>query len=144
MPRKTATYVTCDGPTCKEIAEVAGSDSPDNWYQVMAEKDGKYSQLAGIWEFHSLRCMEKWARMRRDALDTNHNDRSTDTLIRSTIMEAFTIEPDRALSVTEVIGITDINKSAVHKSIQSLVNQGKLVQVKKPAGPYPAKYRVNS
>lgn len=157
MPRKTATYVTCDGPNCKNIAEVADlNEAPDGWYRIIPEKDGKYTPNS-VWEFHSLDCIAKWAKGRKAVLagahvpytrsgnnktGTNTNEQTEEQI--KEILEAFKMEPGYSFSVTELSELTNIERSSVARRVDSLVEAQEVVQTEERRGPYPARYKFAS
>lgn len=66
--RKQSVTIRCDGDGCQTIADVETlADTPAGWYRVAkATEDMKTPGLQnGGWDFHSLRCVEKWAKARR-------------------------------------------------------------------------------
>jgi len=157
MARKTATYVRCDNPNCKELAEVQSTvDAPDGWYKITSERNGNYG--SDVWEFHSLRCVESWARLRKHAIEKEPLIRSGSNDVETTAKEpikvpvstpekrleellaAFSIEPGTPLSVTDLVSITDIEKTWVRNTVTAMFQSGQLTQVSERRGPYPAKY----
>ena len=78
MARKTTTIVRCDNPTCKEVGEIEDlKNTPPGWYRIgQADDNEKIQPVAGSFDVCSLRCMEKWAKERRLALDGNGHKRT--------------------------------------------------------------------
>jgi len=70
--RKQSIIVKCDGDGCKEVGEVAEiRETPVGWYHVkQAGENMKLDPNVGF-DFHSLRCLEKWAKARRSITTVN-------------------------------------------------------------------------
>jgi hypothetical protein len=67
--RKQSIIVRCDGNGCKEIGEVADlNETPSGWYRVFPVGDKLRIQNEAVFDFHSLRCIERWAKARRELL----------------------------------------------------------------------------
>jgi len=71
MARKTTTVITCDNPSCKEFREVGElKETPEHWYLVaQANERNAVSMTVGTFTLCSLRCLEKWSKERRFALE---------------------------------------------------------------------------
>jgi hypothetical protein len=70
MNRRQATIVSCSYGGCKFIAEVRDpNEAPEGWYLITPatedQKMGHAYTRNESFEFHSLRCVERWANERR-------------------------------------------------------------------------------
>lgn len=69
--RKQSVTIRCDGDGCQVLADVDNvQQTPFGWYHVsQASEDLKLPATgAGGWDFHDLRCVEKWSKARRIVL----------------------------------------------------------------------------
>jgi hypothetical protein len=67
MARKTSHTVRCDGDGCKSFVDVETvSQVPEDWYSIaVADAAGRPK---ASFDMCSLKCVEKWAKARRQAL----------------------------------------------------------------------------
>lgn len=82
MPRKQTTIVTCSYSGCRDIAEVTeANEAPEGWVAVMLStahprKPGQHEYTReSLFEFSSLRCVEKWSEDRRRYLKETEHER---------------------------------------------------------------------
>jgi biotin operon repressor len=147
MARKTASFVFCDNPGCKESREIdeGSGHVPEGWYSVHPEREGKYSHE--IWEFHSPLCVAKWARLRDRALNGEPITRSSPRPAEEQndqVLEIFNLDTDESLSVTEIADLSGLPRDGVNRRVNELAQAGTIFQTVARRGPYPAKYRINS
>lgn len=150
MARNTATFVRCDLDSCKEVAEVYEQhEAPEGWYCVMVSADDPkaghaYSRQSSF-EFHSLRCLEKWAKDRRafqQATRSSNGHREIPEDRLSAILEAFSIDTDAALSVSDLMELTSIPRDSVDGIIRDLLYTERIVQTEERRGPFAARYKL--
>jgi hypothetical protein len=167
MPRETATFVRCDGPGCKELAKILDPiEAPPGWYQVIMatpknSEMSHYHRGGGSWEFHSLKCLAKWGRLRDQTLKSKTNGKihrssfpteaEQKTVVtengrydsaREQIITAFSLDENTVLSVTEVSGLVDLNKSTINRIVNELYEENVIEKAIEGKGPYPSKYRL--
>lgn len=154
MARKTATYVKCDESSCGIAAEVFDTnESPEGWYLVTPSvedaKVGHSYARQGSFEFHSLKCLERWAKERRHYQEngtvreprtsSGANELAEQRI--STLTECFLIDTTVPLSVTQLAELTGIEKSSVNRLMGTMVDRGLIKMVEERRGPFPAKYQ---
>lgn len=167
--RKTTTIVTCTGPNCKEIAEVTDiAEAPEGWYLVQPTTQSKlshsYDRNAGF-EFHSLRCVEKWAEARRkfqkEAIPTGRPSFEMEitpdteglineaTKVRATTRELVN-EAIEALEgaeftprdIVDLVGVTPTrNANTIRQMVRQLYEDGVITLVRQKFGPPGNTYR---
>ena len=152
MPRKTTTIVTCSYNGCKEFAEVYDSaEAPQGWYQVRSTvsdpKHGFTYDSKVPFEFHSLRCLEKWAGERRKFLaseTTIHADNGsapTPEALRASrenVLTAVSLmegHPFSAEIMNESCEFASLD--AVREKLRELTKEGVLRVVRKRSGSTP-------
>lgn len=148
MGRETATYVKCDGPSCKEIAKVLeNGEAPANWYLLQFSREKadhntfQYDRNSA-WEFHSLKCLGKFSRARAEALApkvTRSSGKSNTA--KGKIKEVFLIDPNASLTIPEIAELAEIEKSWAYKNVNEMVMAGDIFQIRE-AGERTAKYRL--
>lgn len=159
--RKTATMITCDRAGCRVYAEVADPDrdAPEGWFRVTIAspfvtsggESYRYENKVNSFELCSEACVAKWANDRRKfkapvtrssngSKGENTNAENQIEAVRLALLEAM---PD-ALSVTDIVGFTGIEKSTVGRRVTALVDRGLAVEVEASRGPYPARYALTS
>lgn len=162
MARTTTTVTKCDRDGCRNYGEVGDErEAPEGWYLVViSAEDHKvgfaYNRATGGFEFCSLECVGKWTKARRDfqAGKEPRPSRSSAPLAddqTEQIREAFRVglsavaesNPDAAfLSVADVVSLTGIEVSSVHRRVNALHESGELEQTHERRGPYPARYKL--
>jgi hypothetical protein len=132
MARKTATYLACDGAACRETIEIADiAVAPDGWYRVYSAHDEKYQRDS--WEFHSLRCLERWARERRLVVQ----DSPSRPGLHSSILSAIDAAEAGFVTSPELQGTMAAAQSTIDRALRQLVSGGVLTQ----DGSQPRRYR---
>lgn len=125
MTRRQTTIIRCDGAGCREVGEVESLDlTPSGWYRVyLVDEMGKQKPTSSF-DFHSLRCVEKWAKERRMAVEGNgHITSPAATQLASTINELEGIE----FTSTDLQELTGIAQSSVDRYLRQWVEAGKIV-----------------
>lgn len=130
MARETATYLHCDYHGCNVSVAVADSqEAPEGWYRVYSAHDGKYHRDS--WEFHSLRCMERWGEERRKSMQPIGVVRNTNgaaaTAAPTTIellRELFQSDASAILTSPELRELTGRSQTVVYKALGVLVDDG--------------------
>lgn len=146
MARKTATYVTCDGPNCNVVAEIfdEAKDAPEGWYHVMPAIQANMGNGANNtnpaftyrrdvhFEFHQLLCVERWARERRRFQEGTRipTPLKTNDSILDSITTAFDILHESGLTwikASELADATNIHTSTVRRYVTEMTSRGLVV-----------------
>lgn len=149
MARRQVSIVRCDGDGCKEYAEVEDTTkTPDGWYQIrLAGPDNKLGNTG--FDLHSLRCVERWAKGRKNALSSPKptsngssaiSPRNNWTNAESLIMETMQMWTGD-FSISEIAEYASLNRSFVDKMMGGFLASNLIEMTAKGAGPHPSKYR---
>ena len=152
MPRKTTTLVECSQSDCKVMAEVGQdpNEAPEGWYQVVPVSENAklgytYDRNGNVFEFHSLRCMEKWAKARRQFETAESGQRTplTQQLLDAAREYGDPFTPEELLQIMGLTGEVH-SKSSVTTALNRMGREGQLtvVQPGKPFGQQTPIYQV--
>lgn len=123
MARKTTTIVRCDNPTCKNLGEVEDLKlTPEGWYRIgQADARGTVTMTVGTFDLCSIRCVEKWAKERRVALDglAEQNGHREDNME----LVLMCLEEGRTTS-REIQAETGLAQNTVDRWLSQLVDVG--------------------
>lgn len=145
MARKTATYVTCDGPNCNDVAEIhdESKDAPEGWYHVMPavqngtpqnpSQDPAFTYRRDVhFEFSKLQCLEKWARERRKHLEgktTRSTPNATNDQILNSIEIGFQLLSDKGeewVKIDDLAEITGIHRTTTRRYVYEMARRGEV------------------
>lgn len=126
--RKQSIFVRCDGNGCREVGEVAElRDTPAEWYHVRQADELDHLKPDGF-DFHSLRCIERWARERRLALEPSSRGReSAEQTVRVAVSTLLEGAPE--FTSTQVRELSGAVQSTVDRHLGRLVAAGELVAI---------------
>lgn len=155
MGRKTATFVKCDEASCNVHAEIGDGtgEAPEGWYLVLCsvvnQKVGYAYDRGSGFEFHSLRCMERWAKERRQYQENGHKPNRFGripveeiTRRQDAVMDAFTGKPEQTLSIADLCEATGMPKHQVDTGLHALLSAGIVTMTEGRRGPIPSRYKV--
>lgn len=131
MSRKQSVFIRCDGDGCKEFAEVDSlTETPAKWYRIhQADEMGKTP--SGGFDFHSLRCVEKWAVARRRALEPSTpsngfaRNGAAGVAIHAAIRDGFDWE--EPFSSRDLQELSGASQNTVDKYLRDFLDDGSLV-----------------
>lgn len=122
--RKQSVFVRCDGNGCKEIGEVVDlRETPEGWYTVRQADENLKLREQGF-DFHSLRCLERWAKARRSIFEPKSNgfneDKSEDLkeAVRLALVDATWFKSQ------DIQGLTGLAQSTVDRHLGKLTEEG--------------------
>jgi len=154
MPRKTTTIVECSQSDCKEVAQVGQdpNEAPEGWYQVVPSSESAklghtYDRSNGnVFEFHSLRCVEKWAKARRQ-FETGTSQRTNDVPMTQQLLDAAREygDPFTPEELLQVMGLTgEVHMKSITAALNRMGREGQLIVIQpgKPFGEQTPIYRA--
>jgi transcription initiation factor IIE alpha subunit len=148
MPRKTVSIVSCAYEGCRDFAEVKDlNETSEGWLQVqVAIPDSKYGFVYDrqfTFEFSSPRCLERWAKARREVTGeysrTRRNDRNKYDEILSAIKELG--EDFTSKDLQTLLGIT---QGTVDRNLRIMRDNGVITTLEETPGNKPNRYTLVS
>lgn len=129
MARKTTTVITCDNPSCKNFEEVAElKETPEGWYLVgQANERNAVNMTVGTFTLCSLRCMEKWSKERRFALEGSgkkHNERQEAEGQENKALILMCIEDQEGITSPEIQEALKLSQPTVDRWLRELREEG--------------------
>lgn len=145
MRTQTITTIKCDGFNCKEMVEIFDAKSvPSLWYiskQVDDEGDIPRDDSSSTFAFHSLTCLEKWAKERRKVLNNNLGNKMTDYALK--IKQTINAFPSEEFKSRDIQDETGIPQATVDKWLRTFVDDGMIVIASNPSDIFsPRMYKV--
>lgn len=160
MARKTSTITTCDREGCRSYSEVADPDrdAPAGWLRVTIAspfvtstgEQHRYEPKTNSFEFCSEGCVAKWANERRKFTEkptrsSNGNHAvGAEEQIRAVYLALQEVAgtDQGTITVSEIVGLTGIEKSTVGRRLTTLIDRGIATEVVERRGPFPARYAL--
>lgn len=121
--RKQSITVRCDGDGCERYGEVEDlAQTPVGWYQVRQAGEDLKLHRQGF-DFHSLRCVEKWAKARRIATEGNGASKTPrEPEIREAVKLA--LETGESFTSPELQSLLGLNQGTVDKYLRTWTDRG--------------------